>query len=85
MIQQDMVAERLPNKTIIDLIATFDRVRFENNLKYAEGKNVAILSRVFKDTKAPHNNTPVSYARKIINTVSGYLYKPGYINYTSDK
>jgi SPP1 family phage portal protein len=84
MIQAELTGEALTNKEIVGFISQFDRVRFQNNLEYNNGKNVTILSRQFKDIKAPHNNTPVSYARKIINTVVGYMYKPGLITYTSE-
>jgi SPP1 family phage portal protein len=84
MTQAELVNGRLDEKDIISFIARHDRARYQRNLKYNEGKNTAILSRVFKNTDAPHNNTPVSYARKIINTVSGYMFKPGLIGYTSE-
>ena len=48
---------------------------------YAKGDNVAILHRALPDDSGPDNRIPVSYARRIINIVTGYMFKPGYINY----
>ena len=45
---------------------------------YYRGKNTAILSRPDSE---PDNKTPFPYARKIINTFTGYGYRPGFIKY----
>ena len=85
MIQAELQSGKLDNKFIIEAVISHDRTRFQRNAKYVTGDNPKILSRTFADTKAPHNNTPVPYARKIANTVAGYMYKPGLITYMSDK
>jgi len=45
---------------------------------YYRGKNTAILSRADSE---PDNKTPFPYARKVINTFTGYGYRPGFIKY----
>lgn len=57
-------------------------VRFGKLKSYFEGRNVAILGRSKpEDSKAPHNQVPVPWGRQIINTVTGYMYKPGLIQH----
>lgn len=46
--------------------------------QYYLGKNSKILSRPEID---PDNKTPFAYGRKIVNTFTGYGYRPGYIDY----
>lgn len=58
--------------------------RYRDNLRYMEGKNPTILHREFKDVTAPHSNIAVPYARKIIKTVAGYMYRPGLIQPVSE-
>lgn len=45
---------------------------------YAYGKNPTILLRKPSD---PDNRTPAPFGRKIVNTFTGYAYRPGYITY----
>lgn len=52
--------------------------------RYAKGDNAYIMDRVSPDENAPDNKVPVSYARKIISTIVGYMYKPGLVRYASD-
>lgn len=52
--------------------------------KYYEGKNETIQNRVTTDTTSPNNIIPVPYGRKIIQTVTGYMFKPQLINYESE-
>lgn len=58
----------------------------EDNAAYYAGENPAILERTIQDTSgtAPDNQIVMPYARKIINTVVGYMFKPGLITYNSD-
>lgn len=55
--------------------------RFNMLWEYYQGKNVKILSTRKADEGNPDNKTPVSYARKIITTFTGYGYRPKYITY----
>lgn len=56
--------------------------------QYFLGKNPTIIKATdkikAKDSTNPANCTPVSYARKIITTFTGYAYRPRYITYKSD-
>ena len=49
--------------------------------EYYKGKNVVISNRKAPDSSNPDNKIVVSYARKIINTYTGYAYRPKYISY----
>lgn len=53
--------------------------------EYYTGENPTILSRKIpeKTRDAPDNRIAVSYARKLINTVVGYMFKPGLVQYGS--
>ena len=48
---------------------------------YYDGKNPTILHKPKTD---PDNRTPFPYGRKIVNTFTGYGYRPGYITYRSE-
>lgn len=79
-------------KTELDVLTTSDiesyiikhkstlHARFDMLYDYYRGKNVKILDKP-KDSDNPDNRTPVSYARKIITTFTGYAYRPKYITY----
>lgn len=84
MIQTDLENGRLTENDIIGFIARHDRARCQRMEQYNRGANPTILGRTFKDVTVPHNNIPVSYARKIVNTVAGYMFKPGLIGYASE-
>jgi SPP1 family phage portal protein len=49
--------------------------------EYYRGKNVKILKRKSPDENNPDNRIPVSYAKKIVNTFTGYAYRPTFITY----
>ena len=55
--------------------------RLDKLWQYYEGKNPSILSRPKGDPNNPDNRTPVSYARKIVTTFTGYAYRPRYTTY----
>ena len=52
-----------------------------DSVEYAEGRNPRIMNRDLPDDSGPDNRIPASYARRIINLINGYMYKPGLINY----
>jgi SPP1 family phage portal protein len=56
--------------------------RYEKQCRYAGGRNPAILDR--KAHEEPDNRIPVPIARKGIRLVSGYMFKPGNITYSTD-
>ena len=49
--------------------------------RYYKAKNVKILDKPKTDPNNPDNRTPVGYGRKIVNTFTGYAYRPKYITY----
>lgn len=53
-------------------------VKFASLWNYYIGKNTAIMQRKVTD---PDNKTPFPYGRKIVNTYTGYAWRPGYTTY----
>ena len=43
-----------------------------------------IIERKHRDPGTPDNKIPVPYGRKLVNTVVGYMYKPGMIQVNTD-
>jgi SPP1 family phage portal protein len=76
--------ETIPADTLKELISEWSTKRWERNERYYTGNNPTIVERKVQDANAPDNKIPISYARKIINTVVGYMYKPGLITYASE-
>jgi SPP1 family phage portal protein len=77
--------------SVEQIAATIDSYKTSDDYKsavaaerYVKGDNPYIMDRNAPDENAPDNKVPVSYARKIINTTVGYMYKPGLIRYASD-
>ncbi len=83
-VQKDLAGARLSAKDIETILQEFDFKVFVTNQAYYEGNNAYILSREPPDENAPNNKVPIPYARKIISTVAGYMYKPGLITYSSE-
>lgn len=50
--------------------------------RYYQGDNPAIIDAEAK--VAPDNRIPSPFARKLVNTVKGYMFKPGYITYKTE-
>lgn len=72
-------------KSIYDSFSSDIKPVFEDDELYYLGENPTILKRYFGDSAGtPDNKIPISYARKIINTITGYMYKPDSITYTVD-
>ncbi len=70
-------------KHIYDEFESDVKPSLNDNEMYYLGENPAILKRNYADAAdTPDNKIPISYARKIINTITGYMYKPGNITYT---
>ena len=84
MIRADV--DTLSEEQIIDYIDKFDNSNYVDNNRYYKGDNPVVMDRVPPDNRSqsPDNKVPVSYARKIINTVAGYMFKPGLIHYSID-
>ena len=74
----------LTPKVLQDFLQDFiDRVQPNLILDtlYALGRNPKILNREIPEDSGPDNRIPVSYAKRIVNIVAGYMFKPGYVNY----
>ena len=71
---------------IVDDFRDSDRYKqFAENIDYFKGQNTNIMSRqIPSEIGAPDNRIPVPYGRRIINLVTGYMYKPGLVTYASD-
>lgn len=76
--------ERLSSKDILNYISDYEllQVPHLNDLwEYYKGKNVKIKNRKTPDPNNPDNRLTVSYGRKLVNTYTGYGYRPKYITY----
>ena len=80
----EMVSGTLTDAQMREAIKSHNAKRYLDNVLYIEGKNPTILGREFKDVTAPHSNIAIPYGRKIIKTVSGYMFKPGLIQVVSE-
>lgn len=70
-------------KKIYDQFIADDYTRLVMLEKYSKGRNPRILRKSVLGIKdADLSKIPVSYGRKIVTTVSGYMYKPGNITYS---
>jgi SPP1 family phage portal protein len=76
---------RLTVEQIVSLVDAYSaQQRKARELKrYYEGDDPGIMDRKIPDEAAPNNKAPIPYGRKIINTVVGYMYKPGLVKYAS--
>lgn len=79
--------EKLNDQEIIGILDDFllnDFQRYSDNERYYQGNNTYITSekRSSDDPNVPDWKIPVSYAKKMITTVTGYMYKPGTVTYT---
>lgn len=77
----------LSEQEIINIIDDFfanDRVRYLNNEEYYFGKNTYVLfkKRASDDENVPDWRVPITYGRKLIDTIAGYMYKTGNIKYS---
>jgi len=87
MVIQKTMKKILTNEDILKYIAENEQkqVPHMNELwEYYKGKDVKILNRKTPDSNNPDNKIVVSYGRKIINTFTGYAYRPKYITYKAN-
>lgn len=84
MIQTELTNGALTDEQIVKYVTEHKTKVFRDNLRYYTGDNPAIRDRVIPVVNAPKHQLPVSYARKIVKTVVGYMYKPGLITYNVD-
>ena len=84
MIQIDMQNGALSGEQIRDLVTSHKVRKYADNMRYYNGDNPTIVDRVLPVINAPNYKLPVSYARKIVKTIVGYMFKPGLITYNVD-
>lgn len=80
-------AGTLSDEQVEDLVDEFvrsERKEHEEKRKYYQGRNPTIMDRQAPKNATVDNKIPISYARKIIKTIVGYMYKPGLVKYQSD-
>ena len=77
---------RLPDMAITDALIELNMRRTVARKigRYMEGLNERITNRETQDDGAPDNRVAVPYARKLVNTVVGYMFRPSYTQYASD-
>ena len=76
----------LSDKEIIKLVDDYkkgDGVKTAEKTEYAKGNNLAIMRRLVP-SGAPDNKVPVSYAKRMINLITSYMYRPGSVQYASE-
>ncbi len=78
------VTEEIILKLVKDFSNNDLRKKIRDNNLYFKGYDVHIERRQLPDDSGPDNRISVSYARRIINTIAGYMYKPGLVQYISD-
>ena len=81
--------DRIPGDVLDEIVTEFlssDRYKqFSENLEYFKGQNVGIIERrTPTGLSGPDNRVPIPYGRRIINLVTGYMFKPGLVQYASE-
>jgi SPP1 family phage portal protein len=83
----EMIVEldsRLTGEQVTKVIMDFDNSQYVRNEAYHKGKNPdIILEGIRKERKNinPNNVVPLPFARRTINDLMGYAYKPGNVKY----
>ncbi len=73
---------QLTEKQLSTIIRINDNSQFLINTAYYEVKNTALLNKDSEST--PDNRIPLPLARKTVNDIVGYSYKPGKVRYIFD-
>ena len=90
MIKVELVSNRLSTKEILGIVDEFNvnKMLYMEEEEYLKGQNTKILTSGTNvttnkkvDSSIPDWKIPVPYGRKIVKTVTGYMYLPGLINY----
>ena len=77
----------LSDKDILKYISDYEVIEVPDLAKlwrYYTADNATIQDRKAPDPNNPDNKTPVPYGRKIVNTLTGYAYRPRYITYKTE-
>lgn len=78
----------LTGKQLTAIIKDYDNKQYAINETYYKGKNVEILTKgatKAKDNIKPNNIIPLPFARRTINDLMGYAYRPGNVSYMFDE
>lgn len=76
--------EILNKKDILKIISSYENCevpKMDKMWEYYKAKNESILKRKITDPNNPDNRIVIGYGRKIINTFTGYAYRPRFIIY----
>ena len=77
-------SKKLTKTEIIDYIEEFklkEFLEFSKNNQYYNGKNYTIENKLFPSDNSANNRISISYARKLVKTVVGYMFSPNLITY----
>jgi SPP1 family phage portal protein len=88
MVLKKISKERLEAEDVLKYIKDYlakEVPKLDDLWEYYKGKNVKILNRKTPDPNNPDEKITVSYARKLVNTYTGYAFRPGYITYKANK
>jgi len=81
----DRIDAKVVGEIVDDFHASDRYAQYLENIEYYKGQNPYIMDRAAPGGQGtPDNRTPVPYGRRIINLVTGYMYKPGLVQYTSE-
>ncbi len=78
--------KRLTAEQISDIIKDFRQDRLpeiQDREEYSKGNNPSILNRAYP-VGAPTNRLPVPYGRRILSLITGYMFLPGLVTYSSE-
>jgi len=80
--------ERLTGIQVSRIVEDYDQSQYLKNEAYYQGKNLSLITQGIvneQNGKNPNNVVPLPFARKTINDLQGYAYKPGNVNYVFDE
>lgn len=72
----------LTSSQLVRIIQNNDNSQYITNEAYYQGKNPTIIQKDYDGV--PDNRIPLPFARRTINDIVGYAYKPGNVRYTFD-
>lgn len=76
--------DTLSANKILEIIKDFEQnelTEFQGYKAYYKGDNVTITNKPDPMSDSPNNKIPIPYARKLVKTVVGYMFKPGFVTY----
>lgn len=79
---------KLTGKQLTKIISDYDQSQYVLNEAYYKGKNPVIILKGIQNKREdidPNNVVPLPFARRTINDLMGYAYKPGNVKYQFDE